>query len=458
METQLHTLLQRSDGKKIMVLGTTELFSRDEIARYLERYGITLTDRPDEETIASIESAHLGAYEEMASEEAHTRGLPRYTLAHFEALLSKSLDGDSIRMVLKLSRDTERLVRLLANPHITDDLFVALLRMYDWEGEELMESSRNRKVLQALLKRFLALGPTQYDKLHSPVTLLQLVEETRNADLLDALLALPPLSFRHRGGTLTLEEAIASNPALSKETIRRLYRTGDTPILTRLAANPATDAEILHRLHSAHERSIDQALSTHPAIDEALFDALLEGEEEIVRTLLAHQPIDAARYAKIRMYAFDDALLAEIGANPHLDAAVRRSLLESANPALRMNLAANPTLTSEELDSLYAADPEALAPAIAANPSAAHRTLRALQKVAEERSDVAVALASNPSAEEGVLRALYALQLFEVHEALAANPSTPMDLLDRLKLDPAFREALTRNRSFTDRIKRELGL
>ena len=459
MKPTLERLLEEKGGKKFMIAGRTKLFTKEEITRYLKPFGITLTDLPDSETIAVIESPQLNAFEEMQSEEAYAMGIPHYPLEMFEALLSRSLDEDSIRMVLKLSGDTDRLVRLLSNIHISDDFFIKLLRMYQWEGEEIMETGSNRKVLYALLQRFLDLRPEATDLLHSPGTLLKLIRETENPELLDALMTLPDFTFlQQKRRKITLREAIASSPHLPAETIRKLFRLNDEGISISLAANPATDIETLRRLHARKSAEIDAHLATNPRIDDALFKTLLEGDEEIVSLLLSHQPIDPKRFEMVADADPGPECFCAIGRNLLLKEEVRSELMQREDPMLLEALAANPTLEGLDLEKLYTRAPEMLAPFIAANPSAPPKLLAALLPQIHQNEKIALSLASNPSATEEMLRRLYALERFDIHERLAANPSTPMDLLDLLKLDPAFRRALSQNPTFTQRIKQDLGI
>ena len=130
---KLVELLASHEGKKLLFLGKEGLIERKEIERFLAPYKLTLTDTPDSETVATIEPARLNPVEEMMSEQAYEMGIPSYELQELEELISATIDDDALLMAIKLGNDQSRIKRMLANPHISDSLFVRLLKLYEFD-------------------------------------------------------------------------------------------------------------------------------------------------------------------------------------------------------------------------------------------------------------------------------------------------------------------------------------
>jgi hypothetical protein len=59
-------------------------------------------------------------------------------------------------------------------------------------------------------------------------------------------------------------------------------------------------------------------------------------------------------------------------------------------------------------------------------------------------------VASNPNTPETILRELYGRDELEINKGLAANPATPIEILDVLKIDTRLRNALTQNEVFIE--------
>ena len=459
VKRSLETILEQSSGQKLLFLGNESLFTHQEIERFLKPYDITLTKSLEESVVAVVEHHRLNPVEEDISYAAYDQGIPLYKLNDFERLMSSEIKDDQLLMILKLGDDQERIRRLIANEHIGDELFLKLLGMYKWQEESEEDSNEDRGVVMATLRRFLDYKPNEEDLLYSSLTLKRLAIDTKNPELLKALLSFPNYRFMQKGKQwISLREVIATNPSINDETIQKLFRFRENRIFFYLAANPTLSLAQLRLLLDKNIADVDEALASNPAIDEGLFAKLLEKGGSASEILLHYQPVDTVRYEMILERRVPPEVYVLLGGNIHLSPEVAARLIEEDHLELLKALASNPALPADLLKTLYARGDETLLPDLAGNPSLPVELLEAIYERGGSRSEIRLALAGNTATPEKILRELFDLDSFEINEALAANESLPLELLNILKIDTRLRNALTSNKTFTDNITRTLGL
>lgn len=221
---------------------------------------------------------------------------------------------------------------------------------------------------------------------------------------------------------------------------------------------------IAKEIKTPKDRSLSgvlDAIALHPDTDEAILHLLLQ--ERAV--LLAHrEPLALEReLLGLNREDVDEILAQNHTLSPH--AVVR---LETTYPHLiasktrldedrfeRMlekyaaNLAANPSLTPLMQEKLYVLGEESVLKALAANPVTNDEILDRLF----ESGECSAQLASNPSLSSDKLESLAARADAEVLSALAANTSTPIEVLYQLSLDRRFERAVKTNPSFGKHIQ-----
>ena len=443
---KLKSLLETSAGKKLLMLGKEEIFTQKEIARFLKRFKITPVNVLDEDVVGVVEHHRLNPVEEDISNDAYEQNLPIYKLTEFEKLLSEEIDDDALLMAIKLGNDQERIRRLLGNQHLSDTLFVRLLKLYQFDEEE--EDSRDdRDVIMYTLRRYIEIKPNEEDLLYSYLTLRRLATEATDPNLLEALMGFPNFTFLVRGKeSITLKETIARNPHINETTIQKLLSLRNRAIERSLAGNSRISEEIQKLLLGRNDEEIARALGANPAITDAIFAALLQETEAVVSLLLVHQPINAERLQQIEVARLDGSVFALLGANEMLSSDVIEQLAQKEeNEALHHLLCENKTVPPALLEAYYHQKHTTLMPALAQNPSTPVSVLEALYKSDGESQEIAAALAKNPATPESILRRLYARDDFEINRALATNASLPMELLDVLKLDTRLQNELAQN-------------
>lgn len=447
MKQTLSEVLAVSEGRSLLFLGREGIFTHDEIARFLKKYGITTTTYLEEGVVATIETATLNPVEEDISNDAYEANIPSYALEEFEKELSMSINDDELLMGIKLSNDQGRVFRLLGNENIKEALFVKLLSMYEWHEDE-EDDRHDRDVIMYTLKRYIDIKPNETDLLYSYLTLRRLATEANNPRLLQALIGFQNFEFLIRGKEkVTLRETIARNAHLDAEVISKLVSLRDDKVDVALACNTAVQLPLLQTLLTKEKAKINEALATNINIDDSIFEALLSKEDKAVQLLLLSQPVHKARLALVEAQGLEVGLFATIGANEHLESDVIDALIAKEEERLLCNLAENETLNAKQLQDIYDKGLRSTVSYLAHNPSCSVEMLEMFYETYDETA-VRVALASNSTTPESLLRALFARDEFEIYQGLASNASVPAELLDILKVDTRLQNELAKNEVF----------
>jgi len=440
--------LEQLKNQKLLFLGRSTLFSDTEISNFLAQHDIEFS-RSYEDNDYIVEHRMINPVEEELSNQAYEAGATFYKMEEFEETMSASLDTNSILMAIKLSHDSKRIQRMLANEYISDELFIKLLNLYQWEEESFGDSAGDRDILTFTLKRFLRLKPNEVDLYYSPLSLHKLAKESQNEALLLALINFPEVSFLQKDKSkITLREALAQSPYITSKIAKKLLSFRDENTAFFIAINEAVELDILKALYE-RSQTINQALASNGSIDDELFNKLLD-EHEI---LSKYQFISSERYDLLKN--LPNALII-LSTNSKLDSNVVEMLLNTQEEAILQNLLLNSNLTPHQIEALYAQNSPNLHPAIAQNPKTSHKILEVLYRL--QSSEVNIALALNPSTPIFILEELFKQEQFEINRSLAANPSTPLEILNILKIDTRLRNELTHNKTFTDSIVKSQGL
>ncbi len=456
----LDKFLYKNSGKKVVLLGKGELFTREEYIAFLQKSDIEVVTRLEEGVVAIIEYHRISHVEELISCDAYVRDIPIYKLSEFEKIMSLSLVDSHILMSLKLKNDQKRLYQLLHNPYINDSLFLKLIPMYIWDTNKNNDSNEDRGVVIATLRRFLKIKTNEEDLLYSHLTLNRLVRDTKDPELLYALLYFPDYKFLQKGKQwVTLREIIASSSYINEKTIYKLLNFRDKNIPFYLSANPSTPLEILKKFaNNYHETEIDEALASNITIDHSLFIELLSNRGSVREVLLTYQPINAQRFNLIEAIQIEESSYGALGENILIEKDVLHRLVKRKNLFLLKALAGNPSLDESMLETLYKKNNKEYDIILSANPSTSIEILIEIYKENINNQALLTALASNPTTPLEVLEDLFELEIFEVNEGLASNESLPLEFLNILKIDTRLRYALTNNQTFTASITQSLGL
>lgn len=121
--------------------------------------------------------------------------------------------------------------------------------------------------------------------------------------------------------------------------------------------------------------------------------------------------------------------------------------------AVRIAVATNKNTPPELLDQMVK-DTENVQYAVVQNPNTAVKTLERFK--GNKDRDLQVGLAKNENTPEDMLRGMLLTKKFKVRRALASNPSTPVDVLDSLSRDPELVVLMSQNPRVSEPALREL--
>ena len=184
---------------------------------------------------------------------------PIVDITAIEKWLCGSIEPNRLLMSLKLSRDQERLVDFIQNPHITDELFFKLLKLYDWQGEGLFDNDTNRDVTAAIIGRFYEDLERNHNVQYAMSGLAHLIEKYGNTQLINVIASLEPIARE-----------------LKKSSDPSLYG-----VLDAMALHPDTSDTLLHVLLKERARLVAYR---EPL---ALEEELLALDDDAVNEILA---------------------------------------------------------------------------------------------------------------------------------------------------------------------------
>ena len=437
------------ENKNIMLFGKSRALSADEFAMQLRNHNIRIVDDESADVALIVEGRLVNPIEQDRLEHLYEeRVAPMIEIADLEKWLCASIDADKLLMSLKLSGDRQRLMGYLQNPYISNDLFLRLLKLYNWEGLGFFESDDNRDITAALISRFYENIERNHNVQYANMGIMHLLHQSSDAELTETIALLAPLQNALKEGcensTQKILNAIALHPATSAKVLKQWLRKGSDAVQMLIAMRHDLDLQLQQYLLNLNKAVINEALSLNTSIEQeiaqillpmfpeniakhiALDDALYSHLVEEYAVELAQNPTLTLAMQKEMLGEEEDVLVALAG-NAKIDATVFKALLESEKVDVLRRLIANPQMQPETLKALFEKDAERFGADIAAN---AKTDVTILNKLAESQ-DVKVLL------------------------ALAKNPSTPVGLLYQFQLDRRLERAVKENPSFGKHIQRD---
>ena len=444
---------KNAKGKSILFLGRLKNFTEDEVRVFLKQYDATFTTELSAEVAVVIESTMLTPPQEDISYAVYKQKIPTFRLDIFETLYAQKITANSLLMSLKLSNDQERLIRLLKNEAFEKELYLKLFKLYDWKGEGVHETDENRDVTTTFVKRFY--NPEQFmdpAMIYSPITLMSIVAESEDADVLDAMLTMPHYQIKISKGEKrpkTLKEMIAINPHASQETLTQLSRFKNQDIDYFLVHNDTLSEALQMSIYTRASYDIKKMLTQNGNLSDTLFDTLLQEDEEIVSYLFTFAKIDAKRVEKIKGHKH----FAILGDGAGIEE-ILPLLLEIEDIQLQYKLAENPLVKEQALESIYVKYGDEVIAALCANPNTSPIMIEKFAKL----GTFDAVLAANPNTPRAILIAYFNKGDETLNLSLASNVSLPIAYLQQFQLDPLLMNTLSENETFTKNILNGLGI
>jgi hypothetical protein len=432
-----------------MLFGKSRALSADEFAMQLRNHHIHVVDDSAADVALIVEGRLVNPIEQDRLEHLYDeRVAPMIAIADLERWLCASIDADKLLMSLKLSGDRDRLMGYLQNPYISNDLFLRLLKLYNWEGLGFFESDDNRDITAALISRFYENIERNHNVQYANMGIMHLLHQSSDAELTETIALLAPLQNALKEGcensTQKILNAIALHPATSVKVLKQWLKKGSDEVQMLIAMRHDLDLQLQQYLLNLNKPVINEALSLNRSIEHEIAEILLPMFPE---NIAKHIALDDALYNHLV-----EAYAVELAQNPTLTPAMQKELLGKEED-VQVALAGNAKIDTTVFKALLESEKVDVLRRLIANPKMPPETLKALFEKDAERFGADIA--ANAKTDVTILNRLAASQDVEVLLALAKNPSTPVGLLYQFQLDRRLERAVKENPSFGKHIQRD---
>ena len=443
--------LKELQNKTLLLFGRSRAFSEDEFNSQLKYHKINLTKEYSDDVCVIIDGKMMTPYEQNESDKLYEQRVDA-TFVSIDALereLAKHIDADTLMMSLKLSNDRDRLKDFLTNSTIEDELFLRLLKMYKWNGENFFDNDENRDVSAAIIVRFYENIERNHNVEYAALGLMHLAKQTKNEKLIETIAYLEPLVKSMKLGTnrdnFKIISAIATNEAAQKDVLKLLIKNAPSQIRKLIATREDCDEEMQNDLLLSEDKEVLEALSYNSNLCKTVLEKLLDYEElakniarninlddDIFKLFLQKYPIDLAK-------------------NKEITSQMQEKLASMAEQEVLLSLATNQSIDEKIFMILQKKNDEQITLALYENPATPSQILQDAYLDAKNH----FALAKNENTPKDILKRLFESEDAKVLKSLAKNKSTPVEVLYQLQLDSRFDRAVKENPNFGKHIMSE---
>jgi hypothetical protein len=418
------------------LFGKSRAFDVEQIKTLLSQQGNTLIQGYDPQATVIVEGAMMPTPLKIKAEELYEKKEVTFiAIDTFEAQLAKNINPKTLLMHLKLAAHQEKIVSYLQNDYIEDTLFLELLKLYDFGGEDFFESDTNRNVTAALIRRFYKEYTTNHNIQYSNIGLVHVVQNNTDAKLLERIFLLSPVQKALLDPTspnAKLIQIFALHPNTPQNVLEQIVQNGEITYMRSVAKRENLSVALQEKLLTFQDATIEQILSSKASLAPNVAQQLLEkGYQEM---LAQHITLNEELFKKLKH-------IPQIAQNPSLTSAMQQELF--CDPKYHIFLAKNPKTTLQK--ELFALQNSEITQALYAHVN--------LQNITPQIQGNEVALASNPTATQELLEQIFATNIDKAHKALATNPATPVAILYQLSFDMRYAHLVKQNPSYTTHIK-----
>ena len=449
----LKDLLATKNGDTILFLGKFLHINQDDLEKFTKKLGFKFaTTYNQEDSIALVVlSSILNPIEEELSYALYDKKVPDCKLEEFESYYISTLKPNSLLMALKLSNNQDRLISFLKSKAVSNELFLKLFKLYNWNNLGLFDSDNNRDITLAFINRFFDKRDSfnHNDIAHSPASILDIALTTTNPDVLEALLKVPNYEINARKQEewkpKNLKEFIAINPNINSSIKRYLLNLNNHRVDAILAINIAINADEQMLILSRGNKTTLINLAQNKNLTLKAFKELLKGDDT-KKVLLQNQKITKEH---LNLIAIDDYNL--LIDNPNLKDVIDYLLYKDKN--LDINLASNSSLSSKDIAKLYKTYKDDIALKISKNPNTPSDILEELYRGKNEQ--IIQNLAANPSTPQYIIDELCAKDKRSLNIFLAKNPNIKDEYIEFFKLDNELLRIMSENQKLIEKIAKK---
>jgi len=364
--------LQELQAKTLFMFGKPRAFSYEEFQSQIQHHKLNFVEEYHEDVNLLIEGRMMTPYEQNLSDDLYeNKKIESISIDILEKILAASLEDDTLLMSLKLSHDKERLKSFLQNSCISDSLFLKLVKLYSWGGEDFFENDDNRDVSAAFISRFYENIERNHNVQYATSGFIQLVSQAQSSEILESIAGLEPLVYHPK-------------------------------IMMAIAMSKYCDEKMQKKLHKKRDEKIDEALSYNKNLSLALIDEFTK-DETLGCNVAKSRELDTSLFEKLQEFS------SCLASNPSLTLEMQEQLLGLSKQEVCLALAHNPNLKESVLEKLLKESNELL-------ESALYKNLAMPVKLLEEAYKEGRFCESLAKNENTPVEILYQLQLDSRYE------------------------------------------
>jgi arsenate reductase-like glutaredoxin family protein len=442
--------LEELKNKTILLFGKSRAFSADEFQAQMKFHKISIVKEYSEDVVLVVDGKMMTPNEQNASDKLYEEKKASFiAIDSLEKELAKSIDANTLLMSLKLSRDKSRLKDFLTNSMIDDELYLKLLKMYSWGGEDFFDNDDNRDVSAALMLRFYENIERNHNVEYATLGLMHLIIQSKNEKLIEEISLLEPLQrsmlLDSKDVNYKIISAMATNYATPKSVLVMLVKKSNSYIRTLIAMREDSDEEMQEKLLNSSDEEVLEALSYNANLSKKIVEKLLS-EKNYVKNIAKNIQLDSTLFD---MFLQDYS--GELAKNESTTLNMQEKLISFHNQDIMLSLATNEHLDEKLIVDLLCEGSENIKYALYENIATPKESL-------EEAYDNVLnhfSLANNENTPEHILELLAQSGDVKVLKSLAKNLSTPVETLYQLQLDSRLERDVKENPAFGNHIMRE---
>ncbi len=444
-------------NKNVFFTGRTDLIDLEELEKYLLQKGAVLVDSMKKADLV-IKGKFTPIIIEEELYELSLRQLDILEINKLEEEFSKNLDIDSILIAIKISKDQERLLKLLSNEYFEDEVFIKLLKLYDFKDEDIYDTDENRDVCTKIVERFCSLVETNHNIQYAPIGVYYTALEASSDKLLEVIYNMPNFSISDKNAQedqpLNLKEVVALNPNSSKTMHLQIIKNNRVNELRFLALNEAISAMVQKKLFEKNIQEVNISLIKASNYDENMIDEFLK-DDVLRKELFKVVSLDERLFDKF-FENIDDISLIYLCMNKSLTSSMIEKAFEKNIDNANINLLKNKNCPNEKIEEFLNKQDKIYNISIAHNEALTKEQFESLYAL--DDYDVNISLASNISTFKEILKSLSLKEDRAINETLCANVSTPIGVLLQFQYDGGLKSIISNNDSFREFTRKNIGM
>ena len=445
------------ENKNIYFTGRGDRIEKEELEKFLiQKGGIFVTSLNDASVI--IQGKYTPIHLEDEIYLLSKNGVKIISIDVLEEDFSLNLDVDSILMAIKISKDNDRLIKLLGNDFFSDDVFIKLLKLYDFKNDDIYDSDDNRDVCTKMVERFCSLIETNHNIQYAPIGVYYTALETTNSKLLEVIYNMPEYKISRKNAQedqpISLKEVVALNPNSSKLIHNQILKNSKINELIFLALNETLSLSIAKKLFDRDDEKINLSLIKASNYDDSLISEFLK-DSKLKKELL--KVIELTDVLFISLFAdLDDVNIIYLSMNNTLDMKMIDQIFDKNIDNANINLLKNSNCSKERINQFIKQNDKIYNISMAHNTNLENELYEYLYALNDY--DVNLSLANNASSTKQVLTKLSNLNDKYINEALCANTNTPINILLQYQYDGGLKNIISNNDSFREFTRKMVGM